>query len=249
VIIIARGGGSLEDLAPFNDEHLARKIFCATIPIVSAIGHETDYTICDFVADLRAPTPSAAAELVVPQRLELLTGILNLKKRAIAGFGRYMTDRRKSLFGLQERFKDPRRQVTDLLIYLDDLQQRMQRSMRQQRQNLAGELQNLELSLKHLSPQKRIRETRILLNNMQKSTLSSFRSYCEVRQARLQRYSAVLNSLSPLSVLQRGYSITRKLPSDEIVRSARTLAISEEISIQLATGRIQAKVEKIYGEQ
>jgi exodeoxyribonuclease VII large subunit len=80
VIIIARGGGSLEDLAPFNDESLARKIFSSTIPIVSAVGHETDFTICDFVADLRAPTPSAAAELVVPQRAELLTKIINLKK-------------------------------------------------------------------------------------------------------------------------------------------------------------------------
>ena len=248
VIIIARGGGSLEDLAPFNDERLARKIFCSTIPIVSAIGHETDYTICDFVADLRAPTPSAAAELVVPERLELLTKIINLNKRAIAGYGRYMTDKRKGLLGLQERFKDPRRQVTDLLIHLDDLQQRMQRNMRHQRQNLVSKLQKLELSLKHSSPEKRIQGARILLNNLQKDTLSSFRSYWGVRRERLQKYSAVLNSLSPLAVLQRGYSITRKLPSGEIVRSAGTLAISEEVNIQLAKGIIQARVEKIYGE-
>ena len=248
VIIIARGGGSLEDLAPFNEESLARKIFSSAIPIVSAIGHETDFTICDFVADLRAPTPSAAAELVVPQRLELLAKINNLKKRALAGYGRYMTDRRKGLLGLQERFKDPRRQVTDLQIHLDNLQQRMQRDMHHQRQNLAGKLQKLDLSLKHLSPAKRIKETRILLNNLQKDTQTNFWSYWAVRKERLQKNSAVLNSLSPLAVLQRGYSITQKLPSGEIVRSAGTLAISEEVNIQLGKGKIQARVEKIYGE-
>jgi len=248
VIIIARGGGSLEDLAPFNEESLARKIFSSTIPVISAIGHETDFTICDFVADLRAPTPSAAAELVVPQRLELLAKIINLKKRAIAGFGRYMTDRRKGLLGLQERFKDPRRQVTDLQIHLDDLQQRMQRDMRHQRQYLAGKLQKLELSLKHSSPEKRIQETRILLNNLQKDTQANFRSYWAVRHERLRKNAAVLNSLSPLAVLQRGYSITRKLSSGEIVRSAGMLATNEEVNIQLAKGKFQARVEKIYGE-
>jgi len=248
VIIIARGGGSLEDLAPFNEENLARKIFSSTIPIVSAIGHETDFTICDFVADLRAPTPSAAAELVVPQRLELLAKIINLKRRALAGYDRYMTDRRKCVSGLQERFKDPRRQVTDLQIYLDELQQRMQRDMHQQRQNLAGKLQKLELSLKYSSPEKRIQKTRTLLKNLQKDTQANFRSYCAMHKERLQKYSAVLNSLSPLAVLQRGYSITRKLPSGDIMRSAVMLAINEEVNIQLAKGKFQARVEKIYGE-
>ena len=248
VIIIARGGGSLEDLAPFNNESLARRIFSSTIPIVSAIGHETDFTICDFVADLRAPTPSVAAELVVPQRLELLTKINNLKKRTIAGYGRYMTDRRKGLLGLQERFKDPRRQVTDLQIHLDSLQQRMQREMRHQRQNLGNKLQKLELNLKHSSPETRIQEIRILLSNLQKDTLTNFRSYWVVCQERLQKNAAVLNSLSPLSVLQRGYSITRKLPSGEIVRSAGMLATNEVVNIQLAKGKFQARVEKIYGE-
>ena len=248
VIIIARGGGSLEDLAPFNDKNLARKIFRATIPIVSAIGHETDFTICDFVADLRAPTPSAAAELVVPERLALLTKITNLKKRVIAGYGRDMADRRKYLLGLEERFKDPRRQVTDLQIHLDNLQQRMHRDMRHQGQNLAGKLQKLELRLKHASPAKRIQETRMLLNNLQKETLTNFRSYWAARHESLQKSAAVLSSLSPLAVLQRGYSITRKLQSGEIVRSAGMLSTNEEVNIQLAKGKIQARVEKIYGE-
>ena len=248
VIIIARGGGSLEDLAPFNDEGLARKIFSSAIPIVSAIGHETDFTICDFVADLRASTPSAAAELVVPQRLELLTKIINLKKRAIAGYGRYMTDRRKGLAGLQERFKDPRRLLIDLQIHLDDVQQRMQRDMRHQRQYLGNKLQKLELSLKHQNPAKQVQEIRMLLNNLQKDTLTNWRSYWAVRQERLRKNAAVLSSLSPLAVLQRGYSITRKLPSGEIVRQAGALLTNEEVNIQLARGNFDARIEKIYGE-
>jgi exodeoxyribonuclease VII large subunit len=246
VIIIARGGGSLEDMAPFNDESLARKIFSSTIPIVSAVGHETDFTICDFVADLRAPTPSAAAELVVPQRLELLTKITDLKKRAMAGYGRDMADRRKSLAGLQERFKDPRRLAIDLQIHLDELQQRMHRDMRHQGQHLAGKLQKLELSLKHSSPGKRIQETRILLNNLHKNTLTNWKSYYAARHELLRKNAAVLDSLSPLSVLQRGYSITRKLPSGEIIRNAGTLKTNEEVNIRLAKGNFHARVEKIY---
>jgi exodeoxyribonuclease VII large subunit len=248
VILIARGGGSLEDLAPFNDEALARQIFSSTIPIVSAIGHETDFTICDFVADLRAPTPSAAAELVVPQRLELLTKINNLKHRAIAGYGRYLADRKKDLLGLKERFKDPRRLLIDLQIHLDDLQQRMQRSMSHQRQYLAGKLQKLELNLKHSSPAKRIQETKMLLNNLQKDTLANWKSYYAVRHELLRKNAAVLTSLSPLAVVQRGYSITRRLPSGEIVRHAGALSTNEEVNIQLAKGNFHARVEKIYEE-
>lgn len=248
VIIIARGGGSLEDLAPFNEEGLARRIFSSTIPIVSAIGHETDFTICDFVADLRAPTPSAAAELVVPHRLELLARIGNLKKRITAGYIRYMDDRRRGLLVLQERFKDPRRQVTDLHIHLDSLQQRMQRDLRHQKQNLGSKLLKLELSLKHSSPEKRIQEAGTMLNNLQKDFINKFRSYLTMHNERLRKSAAVLNSLSPLAVLQRGYSITRKLPSGEIVRSAGMLKANEELNIQLAKGRFQARVEKIFGE-
>jgi exodeoxyribonuclease VII large subunit len=248
VIIIARGGGSLEDLAPFNDESLARKIFSSAIPIVSAVGHETDFTICDFVADLRAPTPSAAAELVVPERMELLTKINNLKKRAIAGYGRYMTDRRKGLLGLQERFKDPRRLLIDLQIHLDDLQQRMHRNMGHQRQYLGNKLQQLELSIKHQNPAKQVQAMRTLLNNLQKDTLNNWRNYWAMRHERLRKNAAVLSSLSPLAVLQRGYSITRKLPGGEIVRHARALSTNEKVNIQLAKGNLDAKIEKIYGE-
>ena len=126
VIVIARGGGSLEDIAPFNDEALAREIFHSSIPIVSAVGHETDFTICDFVADLRAPTPSAAAELIVPEWMELTEKINILKQRLITGYCRHLKNRRDKIAGLQERLKDPRRFLINLQIHLDDLKRKAQ---------------------------------------------------------------------------------------------------------------------------
>ena len=248
VIIVARGGGSLEDLAPFNDEALAREIFGCTIPIVSAIGHETDFTICDFIADLRAPTPSAAAELVVPERTELLTKIRNLRKRAAAGFGRYLTDKQKLLGGLQERFKDPRRLLVDLQIQLDDLRESLQRAMLHQRKNFHNQLQKMELSLMHKSPVVRVQEKRVLLNGLQKDTLNLWIRYLEGRRERLQKNTALLDTLSPLAVLQRGYSITRRLPEGEIIRQSQALQPEDKVNIQLAKGGFHARVKKIYGE-
>jgi exodeoxyribonuclease VII large subunit len=248
VIIIARGGGSLEDMAPFNSEDLAREIFRSPIPVISAVGHETDFTICDFVADLRAPTPSAAAELVVPERTELLNKIVNLQQRAYAGYGRYLADRQKYLALLQERFKDPRRRLVDGQIHLDDLQERMQRAMRQQGENFNNSLRKLELALMHQSPTRHIREKRLLLNNLQKDTLSNWKSYLSNRLERLRKNSALLDTLSPLAVLQRGFSITRRYPGGEIVRHAGMLTTNEEVNIQLAGGGFHARVEKTYGE-
>jgi exodeoxyribonuclease VII large subunit len=248
VIILARGGGSLEDLAPFNNEALAREIFASPIPVISAVGHETDFTICDFVADLRAPTPSAAAELVVPERTELLAKISNLQQRVCAGYGRYLADRQKHLTGLQERFQYPRRLLADLQIHLDKLLESMQRAMRHRRENFHNSLQKLELAVMHLNPARSVREKRILLNNLQKDTLSLWRNYLAARLEHLRKNSALLDTLSPLGVLQRGYSITRRSPGGEIIRHAGMLTKNEEVDIQLARGGFSARVEKTYGE-
>ncbi len=248
VIIIARGGGSLEDMAPFNSEDLAREIFRSAIPIISAVGHETDFTICDFVADLRAPTPSAAAELVVPESAELLAKITNLQQRVRAGYGRYLADQQKHLASLQERLQDPRRLLVDWRIHLDDLQEKMQRALRHQRDSLLNSLRTRETALLHQSPAKYVQEKRVLLNILQKDTLSHWKSYRAYRLERLRKNAALLDTLSPLAVLSRGYSITRKSPGGEIIRQAEVLMTNEEVNIQLAKGGFTARVEKIYGE-
>jgi exodeoxyribonuclease VII large subunit len=248
IIIIARGGGSLEDLAPFNDEALAREIFRSSIPIVSAVGHETDFTICDFVADLRAPTPSAAAELAVPQRTELQENLYNLRQRLSVAQRRHLDDQKGRLAALQARFKDPRRFLVDFSIHLDDLRERIQRSFAQRTQLMNSKLQHLELGLQNQNPGKLVREKRSFLNNIEKDIMSGWNRYLRDRDVRLKKNAALLASLNPLAVLLRGYSIMRRLSNGEIVRQARELTLDERVSIQLACGGIQARVEKIQEE-
>jgi exodeoxyribonuclease VII large subunit len=245
VIVIARGGGSLEDIAPFNDEALAREIFHSSIPIVSAVGHETDFTICDFVADLRAPTPSAAAELIVPEWMELKAKINILKQRLIAGYCRYLKNRRDKIAGLQERLKDPRRFLINLQINLDDFRERLRTALHYKKQNLYNDLKQLELRLRHQSPAMKINEKKILLKNIQKDIFNNFLYHVAALKERLQKNSAILESLSPLGVLQRGYSITRSMRSGMIVRQADALNVGEDVNIQLAKGNFNAKIEKI----
>lgn len=248
IIIIARGGGSLEDLAPFNDEALAREIFCSSIPIVSAVGHETDFTICDFVADLRAPTPSTAAELVVPQRSELQDRLHNLRQRLVSAERRHLDGQNEQLASLRARFKDPRRFLVDFSIHLDDLRERIQRTMLQNTQRMKNKLQHLERGLQNQNPERQVREKRIFLNHLEKGVEDAWSRYLKDRQERLEKNAALLSSLSPLAVLQRGYSITRRLSNGEVIRQARLLTLDERVGIQLASGGIQARVEKIYGE-
>ena len=246
VIVIARGGGSLEDIAPFNDEALAREIFRSSIPIVSAVGHETDFTICDFVADLRAPTPSAASELIVPEWMELTAKINILKQRLIAGYCRHLKNRRDKIAGLQERLKDPRRFLINLQIHLDDLRERLGAALHHKKQNQYNDLRQLELRLRHQSPARQINEKKILLKNIQKYIFNNFSYHLAVLKEKLQKNSAVLESLSPLGVLQRGYSITRSMDSGMIVRQAADLSVGEDVNIQLAKGNFNAKIEKIF---
>ena len=245
VIVIARGGGSLEDIAPFNDEALAREIFHSSIPIVSAVGHETDFTICDFVADLRAPTPSAAAELIVPEWMELTEKINIGKQRLTTGFCRHLKDNREQLAGLQERLKDPRRFLINLQIRLDDLRERLGAALHHKKQNQYNDLRQLELRLRHQSPARQINEKKILLKNIQKDIFSNFSYRLTALKEKLLKNSAILESLSPLGVLQRGYSITRSMASGMIVRQTAALNVGDDVNIQLAEGNFNAKIEKI----
>lgn len=248
VIIIARGGGSLEDIAPFNDEALAREIFRSSIPVISAVGHETDFTICDFVADMRAPTPSAAAELVVPERSELVSKIKTLRHRMVSSFFRYLKDHRASLADLKERIKDPRRYLVHVKMNLDDLQERLLRGFNNRRQRLFQDLRHVRLRLVHQNPRRRVHQQKERVTGMQKDLIHHFSARMGALKERLLTHSAVLESLSPLAVLQRGYSITRSVRSGEILRRADDARLGEDVNIRLATGRLNAKIEKIFQE-
>lgn len=248
VIIIARGGGSPEDLAPFNDEALARAVSRCTIPVVSAVGHETDFTICDFVADLRAPTPSAAAELVFPERDELIAGVDLLAERLNAAQRRWLAARRARLDTLQARFKGPRRYLQDFSLRVDELHEKLSRAWAQKTVTIRNRLEKLKIGLSGHNPQKRSREMTLLLAGLGKDLLAGWLRTAQDHRARLQKNAALLSSLNPLAVLSRGFSITRRLPDGTLVRTADQLTTDSQISIQLARGGIEARVEKLQTE-
>lgn len=246
VVVIARGGGSLEDLAPFNDEALAREIFKSEIPVVSAVGHETDFTICDFVADLRAPTPSAAAELIVPERLEFVSKIGSAGQRMTSAFSRYLAGYEDDLDDMRRRLKDPRRFVVNLKINVDDLKDRITAAFSHRTQNLRHELGQLQLRLAHRTPAVTIRERSILLKNIEKDLCGILSARLKTHKDRLLKNAAVLESLNPLAVLQRGYSITRSVGSGAVIRQTEGLTEGQDVNVLLARGSFNAKIQKIF---
>ncbi len=221
VIILGRGGGSLEDLWAFNEEVVARAIFDSKIPIVSAVGHEIDFTIADFVADLRAPTPSAAAELVVKNKADLKNLLFNQLKRIQQAYLKRLHYQRNRLSEFAGRLIDPRRQLADWRLRLSDLQERLHYTLSQN-------IKNARTSFEKLSPSLKVYIERFL----------------ERQRQDLRRFISLLQSLSPLAILERGYSITELFPEEKIVRSFREIKTGDQIKIQLHEGSLICKVSR-----
>ena len=248
VIILARGGGSLEDLAPFNDEGVARAIARSRIPVISAVGHETDFTIADFTADLRAATPSAAAELVVPLRRELRDTVETLRLRLVRNLETSFTRLRERVAGLQSRLRDPKRRLADARIALDDNVERMRLSVIRMQEGRRQAWIHLNLRLTHRDPRSRIGEERVGLEGLRRSLRASWVTQSGSNRTRLQTAAALLSSLSPLAVLGRGYSIVRRRPDGLILRRAGDVAAGQEIDVRLAAGSLRARIMKILEE-
>ncbi|MEA3470176.1 MAG: exodeoxyribonuclease VII large subunit [Thermodesulfobacteriota bacterium] len=248
VIILTRGGGSLEDLFPFNDERVARAIFSSRIPVISAVGHEIDFTISDFVADLRASTPSAAAELVVPERKELAGNLEGLHTRLISGWKKKPERSQETVCALRERLKDPGKKIADLRIRVDDQSFRIAEDIKRildKRRDLvlyAGRL------LMRANPSGEVRDYRLAVENLKKNVIAGTRFYLKNTKSRLQRELVMLESLNPLSVLKRGYGIVKQLPEGHIVRDANTLAVGNRIGVKLFSGSLKAEVTKVSEE-
>lgn len=245
--ILARGGGSLEDLWPFNDETVARAIFASNVPIVSAVGHETDYTIADFVADLRAPTPSAAAEIVVPVKTELLERRDQLVRRLSSGMTRLIHDRQRHIRQLTERLVHPRRRLDDLRLRLDDISTRLygafQRRLDLQKERLEWRHQRLFNN----SPGVLLQAGKSELSRLTGQLNAAARGLVQNKLMRVKALNAQLSALNPAAVLDRGYSITRrpaKADTDQtIIKDAAGVAIGERLEILLARGRLICSVE------
>ncbi len=245
LLILTRGGGSLEDLMAFNDEQVARAIHNCQIPIISAIGHEIDYTIADFVADLRAPTPSAAAELTTPDRRELGDKVAGLSRHLINHIQRQQQTLGTHITNLQQRLNllHPGVQLVQRQQRVDELEQRLGLSLRSMMQhnlhlmsNLASRLQSQEPA-KHISQLKQ--KTRELRHRMQLTT-SNLHRFQEQRLAAVIRN---MNALNPLATLERGYSITSRVSDGKIVDDATKLSAGDMVETRLAHGTILCLVE------
>jgi exodeoxyribonuclease VII large subunit len=246
VILIARGGGSIEDLAAFNDESLARTIAASRIPIISAIGHETDFTICDFVADLRAPTPSAAAELVIRSQQELEDTVTALGERLRRAMQYRLLYQRQALASLAghrvfARMEDSiaRRQQR-----VDDLAYRLEQLARAR---LGEASRRLDLALvrlgqRDLRQQLKMRE-RELCSQLQ-ALASATRQMLLRRRSRLEQAAGKLTALSPVAILERGYSLIFNAQG-ALVKDASQLAPGDAIQARLARGELEARVESL----
>ncbi|MFB3925955.1 MAG: exodeoxyribonuclease VII large subunit [Syntrophales bacterium] len=248
VIILARGGGSLEDLAPFNDERVARAIYGSRIPVISAVGHEVDFTIADFVADLRAPTPSAAAELAVPSRRELIRNLGALWLALRNRMRRLIGSRNEDFSVLRGRLRDPRRRIADLRIHLDARSGELYPAMRNRLELCAKDYLNRRDHLGYMNPAKRIGKDILLVGNLERNLGTALRRCVNISRQKLEAAVTVLDTLSPLSVLRRGYSIAMLLPGRAVLKSSESVSSGDEVHVRLSEGAFNARVTKIYRE-
>jgi len=246
ILIVGRGGGSLEDLWAFNEEVVARAIFNSRIPIISAVGHEIDYTIADFVADLRAPTPSAAAELVVQQKEALQEKLESLYIRLQWALkGKLEACRNRIQLARQsDPLSNPQRRILEHQQMVDDLQQTLIKEIRRVVEMKKQRAEYLEQRLSGAGILQRIGRLNEKLAQVSQR-LKTMGDFC-LRQRRAQLASLMgrLDALSPLSVLKRGYSICQKLPDKEVVTAADQVRPQDKVLVRLHQGELSCQVKE-----
>jgi exodeoxyribonuclease VII large subunit len=245
VIIVARGGGSVEDLAAFNHEGLARTVASSEIPVISAVGHETDFTILDFVADLRAPTPSAAAELVIRSRQEIEEQSEGLRERLARAMRYRLLMARQSVtemaqHGAFARMMDAlglRQQRVDELLYrMETAERRVIEQQRRRWETAAG-------AIRHYDVRRRLAAMREQLESRTAALGASFRTLLMRRRGRLEQLAGELGALSPVAILERGYALVFD-SSGNLVKDSEQVEAGEEIRARVARGEIKAVVKK-----
>ena len=243
LIILARGGGSIEDLWAFNSEEVARTITKCPIPLISAIGHETDFTIADFVADLRAPTPSIAAEIVSQSYSELNETFDNYYDYLTAGFGSFLEYQRLRFENLINRIRHPGDKLREIGQKVDYIETNLVRNIYDHIYSLQNNFKLNDQAFIQNSPVNKIKEVKVHLQNTSKDLLNAFKAKTERKNNILGELVATLQAVSPLSVLARGYSIISTEPGGQILSSASQVKIGQKISAVLNEGKIKAKVE------
>lgn len=243
VIIVGRGGGSVEDLWAFNDERVVRAVAECPLPVVSAVGHETDVTLTDFAADLRASTPSAAAELLVPDRRDLTDGILHLAARLRNAVRYVLNKSREGVKQTLKRVHDPRRQLQERRMTLDDLAMRLGKAVKRHSFELRAETSALATRLRPeyllRSVEKHRQESLDLTARLQRAARQCMTAH---RQS-LESLAAGLDNLSPLAVLSRGYSITLRPDTGEVIKDSKTVGVEDSVTVRLHSGQLSCLVK------
>lgn len=248
VLIIGRGGGSLEDLWCFNEEAVARAIAGCTIPTVSAVGHEVDVTIADFVADLRAPTPSAAAEKISPDQSDWLKQLREREFRFSNAMGLALKRLSTQLGHLTARLRDPRRELLEKAQRMDELELRLEKAIRQRLSTVTVRNDHLRQRLMMQSPGRQLSQSQDTLKRITERLLSVMQQGLRYRRESLEHAAQTLNVVSPLATLGRGYAIVRD-GDGKIVREASAVSAGETISARVATGELTAKVTSVKTEE
>lgn len=246
LLIVCRGGGSIEDLWAFNEEAVARAIAASTLPVVSGVGHETDFTIADFVADRRAPTPTAAAEMVSPSR-EAMQQQLDLTRRHLErALGRLLTDKMQRLDYLGRRLQHPGEKLRRQQQALANLQGRLQRSLQQGLQRRQWRVASLQQRLTMQRPDIARQQQR--LQHAGQVLRAATHQQLGLATLALGKLEATLLAMNPEAVLARGYAIVQHADG-RVVRSPAELQHGEQVQIQLAEGRTAARIEPLRGTQ
>ncbi|MBY6189845.1 exodeoxyribonuclease VII large subunit [Microbulbifer agarilyticus] len=245
LLIVGRGGGSLEDLWAFNEEVVARALAACPIPTISAVGHETDNTIADLVADVRAPTPSAAAEIASANAATLLDTTAAISRRLQRAMQQQLRHVGQRLQITRNRLRHPREQLHNRAQQLDHLELRLKAAMDNQVERRHQLLSSSLRSFARVHPEQQIAAKRHQLATATQNLQRSCKELITRRHDRLQHAAAMLNNVSPLSVLQRGYAISRNADG-EVIKSVQQVTAGEQVSVILASGEFEATVNTIH---
>ncbi len=244
VIVLARGGGSIEDLWPFNNYELALAMAASTLPIVTGIGHETDFTIADFVADLRASTPTAAAEAITPHQLELQEQITSFVQRLHSAITRVHTHYQLQLSHSVAQLSSPERLVSKHWQTIDYLERQLNQVLRHYFRQAQHRVTVYKATLNALHPSVRLAETQARIQAVSQQLARAMHQVVQQKQHYLQSCAGRLHSISPLATLARGYALATK-KNNAIITSSKQLTIADAINLRLASGAVECTVTKI----
>ena len=248
VIIVGRGGGSLEDLWSFNEEVVVRAIAASHVPVVSAVGHEVDATLADFVADLRAPTPSAAAETVVPVLAQTVKRLRELKVRFGQIMLRHCALERRRLNASIRGVTDVRFRLQEAVQRTDDMADRLRETVQYLLTTWREEVREVQRDLSGLNPILTVKQGLATVPQFSKRLEGQMWIIVAQHRHRIHAMLAQLNTLSPLAILERGYSILQTVPAGQILRRATDVEVGQELEAQLASGRLSCTVMRVFDD-